>query len=98
MAQHLVSICLITLTTDLVCTSFLVNLVNTSEIPWENLLAILLDSFNAMRDCKSGVKTKIRKNFAPCKTFIVIHLLIDNLFAGTPTKTLAVLIGQMFVS
>lgn len=89
--------CFVTLTTDLVCTS-LVNLVNTNEIPWEIVLVILMDSCDIMRGCKNGVETKIRKNYAPCETFIVMHFLVDNLFTVTPMKTSTVSISQIFIS
>ena len=43
----------------------LVDLFEKNDIPWENLVSILMDSCSVMRGCKSGVEKRIRDNKAP---------------------------------
>ena len=42
-----------------------VDLVKSEEIPWKNLLAMLMDSCGVMRGSKNGFETKIRLRVAP---------------------------------
>ncbi len=43
----------------------LVKMFDEMNLPWENLISILMDSCNVMRGSKSGLETRIRKNKAP---------------------------------
>lgn len=43
----------------------IVNLMESNNIPWTNLMSILMDSCNVMRGCKSGLETRIRTEKAP---------------------------------
>lgn len=47
--------------------------VEQKNIPWSNLISILMDSCNVMRGSKSGLETRIRNEKAP-------HLLDINWF------------------
>ena len=47
--------------------------VEQKNIPWSNLMSILMDSCNVMRGSKSGLETRIRNEKAP-------HLLDINWF------------------
>jgi len=43
----------------------LVTLMEDNEIPWTNLMSVLMDSCNVMRGSKSGLETRIRTEKAP---------------------------------
>lgn len=47
----------------------IVQLMEKSEIPWDNMMSILMDSCNVMRGSKTGLETRIRREKAP-------HLLV----------------------
>ncbi|KAJ4940452.1 hypothetical protein JOQ06_026755 [Pogonophryne albipinna] len=48
---------------ELICNFF-----KEKDIPWSNLVSIMLDSCNVMRGSKSGLETRIRQNH--CKTLL----------------------------
>ncbi|GFX19642.1 uncharacterized protein TNCV_2075501 [Trichonephila clavipes] len=62
-----------------------VNTIEDNNIPWANLISVLMDSCNTMREKKKGVETRLRSNKAP-------HLLdIDALDPELRGKTSTIL-------
>lgn len=45
--------------------SVIVELIESNDVPWSNLVSILMDSCSVMRGKKSGVETRIRNEKAP---------------------------------
>ena len=45
--------------------TLIVNLMESNEIRWNNLVSVLMDSCNVMRGKKSGVETRLRRGKAP---------------------------------
>lgn len=43
----------------------IVQLIEKNEIPWDNMMSILMDSCNVMRGSKTGLETRIRREKAP---------------------------------
>jgi len=43
----------------------LVNFFTDNDIPWSNLVSMLMDSCGVMRGCKTGLETRIRQNQCP---------------------------------
>ena len=41
------------------------NIFSVNQIPWNNLMSILMDSCNVMRGSKSGLEVRLREKFAP---------------------------------
>ena len=42
-----------------------IDLVNEKELPWYNLMAVLMDSCSVMRGSKNGFEIKLRESVAP---------------------------------
>ena len=42
-----------------------VELINEKELPWYNLMAVLMDSCSVMRGSKNGFEIKLRESVAP---------------------------------
>lgn len=62
--RHLMSLKLSESTSDSIFKA-ITSVIEDNNIPWSNLISVLMDSCNAMRGTKNGVELKIRKNKAP---------------------------------
>lgn len=62
--QHLASVKLEACNALSVYTA-IVEIIETNNIPWKNLISVLMDSCNTMRGKKSGVEVRLRSNKAP---------------------------------
>ena len=68
-----------------------VDLVKSKEIPWKNLLAMLMDSCGVMRVSKNGFETKIRLRVAPHLLdwiLMEIHVIIFTMRQRSSPKSL----------
>lgn len=61
--QHFASLTCIKVTSESLYQK-IVTLFETNEVPWSNLMSILMDSCNVMRGSKSGLETQIREKKA----------------------------------
>ena len=62
--EHLASVNIPIVNSETVCVA-VVDFVKSKEIPWKNLLAMLMDSCGVMRGSRNGFETKIRLRVAP---------------------------------
>ena len=62
--QHLKSISVVSVSAESLLQE-LVNIFSENEIPWENLMSVLMDSCAVMRGSKSGLEVRLRSEKAP---------------------------------
>lgn len=62
--EHLTSLSVTTVTAETLYNE-IVKFFESNQIPWENLMSILMDSCKVMRGTKSGLETRIREQKAP---------------------------------
>jgi hypothetical protein len=58
--RHLTSVSVIRVTAEALYDE-IVKIMEDNNIPWDNLMSVLMDSCNVMRGSKSGVKVRLRK-------------------------------------
>ena len=62
--NHLTAISLLKVDTTSIYSS-LCKYFGDNDIPWDNLMSMMMDSCNVMRDSKAGLETRIRNTVAP---------------------------------